>query len=230
MKLATWNCNQAFRKKQRQLLELDPDIAVVQECENPAKKGDWSKFTDWRWRGDDQNKGLAVFTRNGLTIDVTLDICGAEYFLYIETEEVNVLAVWAMNDKEKPHQRYIGQVYTALQNYSELIDKNTIIAGDFNWNHIWDKSPNSPLCGDFADVRALLNQNELCSAYHEICNEEFGSEEESTFYMHKKEEKSYHIDYVFISSQLANLEKKITVGRYNDWITASDHMPLLVNF
>ena len=58
MKLGAWNCNQAFRRKQHQLLNLDPDIAVVPECENPAKQGDWSAFTDWRWRGDNPHKGL----------------------------------------------------------------------------------------------------------------------------------------------------------------------------
>lgn len=47
MRLATWNCNQAFREKQHQLLDLEPDIAVVPECENPAEKGNWSAFEDW---------------------------------------------------------------------------------------------------------------------------------------------------------------------------------------
>ncbi|WP_277543147.1 hypothetical protein [Haloarcula laminariae] len=58
MKLVTWNCNQAFRKKQHQLLKLDPEIIVVLECENPAEQGDWSEFTDWRWTGDNPHKGI----------------------------------------------------------------------------------------------------------------------------------------------------------------------------
>jgi hypothetical protein len=59
MRLITWNCNQAFRRKQQELLNLEPDIAVVPECENPAEKGDWSAWTDWRWTGDDQTRASA---------------------------------------------------------------------------------------------------------------------------------------------------------------------------
>lgn len=228
MRLITWNCNQAFRRKQHQLLDLNPDIAVVPECENPAGKGDWSAFTDWRWAGDDPNQGLAVFTRNDIAIADTTEIAEADHFLHVETDSVDVLAVWAMNDEKNPRQRYIGQVYTALQNHLELIDGNTVVAGDFNWNTIWDESPNSPLCGDFADTRGVLNENGLCSAYHKARGDEFGEEAESTFYMHKKEERPYHIDYAFLPEQRVDAETSVTVGTFADWIDASDHMPLLI--
>jgi len=34
MKVVIWNCNMAFRKKYKVLLEqYDPDIILVQECE-----------------------------------------------------------------------------------------------------------------------------------------------------------------------------------------------------
>jgi len=228
VKLSTWNCNQAFRKKQHQLLKLDPDITVVPECENPAEKGDWSEFTDWRWTGDDPHKGLGVFTRNGITISDTTDIVEADYFLHVETDVVDVLAVWAMNNKENPRQRYIGQVHTALENNPELVDEETVVAGDFNWNVMWDESPNSPLCGDFSDIRGELNQNGLRSAYHAVCGDEFGEEMEATFYMHKKEERPYHIDYAFVPRGRMDSDVEVTVGRYDDWIDASDHMPLFV--
>jgi len=229
MKLVTWNCNQAFRKKQHQLLKLQPDIAVVPECENPTEKGDWSEFTDWRWTGEDQHKGLGVFTRNDITISDTTNIVEANHLLHVETDVVDVFAVWAMNNEENPRQRYIGQVYTALKNNPELVDKDTIVAGDFNWNVIWDESPNSPLYGDFADVRGKLNQNGLDSAYHTVCGDEFGEETEATFYMHKKEERPYHIDYVFVPEQLLDAGCEVTVGDYEDWIDASDHVPVIVD-
>lgn len=228
MKLATWNCSQAFRKKQHQLLKLEPDIAVVPECENPAEKGDWSEFTEWRWAGDDPHKGLGVFTRDGLTITDTTEIAEVDHFLHVETDVVDVLAVWAMNDEENPRRRYIGQVHTAFENHPELVDENTVVAGDFNWNVMWDDSPNSPLCGDFADTRELLSDAGLCSSYHAVRGEEFGEETEPTFYMHKKEERPYHIDYTFVSEQQIKWGVEVTVGGYGDWIDASDHVPLLV--
>ncbi|MFQ3318601.1 MAG: endonuclease/exonuclease/phosphatase family metal-dependent hydrolase [Natronomonas sp.] len=109
-----------------------------------------------------------------------------------------------------------------------MVEENTAVAGDFNWNITWDESPNSQLCGDFGDVRGILNEIGLCSAYHAMRGNVFGDETEATFYMHKKEERPYHIDYAFVPQRQIESDVEVTVGRYDDWIDASDHVPLLV--
>jgi endonuclease/exonuclease/phosphatase family metal-dependent hydrolase len=169
-----------------------------------------------------------VFTRNGIAITETTEIIEASHVLHVETDTVDILGVWAMNDKENPRQRYIGQVHTALKNNPELVDEDTVVAGDFNWNVMWDESPSSPLCGDFGDVQRELNKNGLYSAYHAVCDDEFGEETKATFYMHKKEDRPYHIDYVFTPRGVVNSDMEVTVGEYDDWIEASDHVPVLV--
>ena len=55
-RLVTWNDNMAFRRKKDQILEYDPDLLVVQEYENPAEKGKWDGFADWRWIGENDHK------------------------------------------------------------------------------------------------------------------------------------------------------------------------------
>ena len=57
MRIINWNCNQAFRKKSHKIIELEPDIVVVPEAENPEIKKDksyLSYFSAYRWFGDNK--------------------------------------------------------------------------------------------------------------------------------------------------------------------------------
>ncbi len=218
----------AFRRKKRQILEKDPDILVVPECENPEIKGEWNDFTAWEWIGENDNKGLGVFTRNGVSIESATEIEECQYALAVETDVLDALAVWAMNDKQNPRQRYIGQVWTALQNKPGFVDGDTIFLGDFNWNIVWDESPKSPLCGDFSKTVEELNGYGLQSVYHQITEEEFGEESSPTLFMHKKEERPYHVDYAFLPEPMLE-SAVISVGNYDDWIDESDHMPIIID-
>ena len=133
-----------------------------------------------------------------------------------------------MNDTQHPRQRYIGQVWTALQNDSGFVDSDTVVLGDFNWNAIWDESPNSPLCGNLADTVEELHRHGLQSAYHQETGDEFGDEASPTLFMHKKEDRPYHVDYAFCPASLLE-SATVSVGDYEEWIEASDHMPLIVD-
>lgn len=68
----------------------------------------------------------------------------------------------------------------------------------------------------------------LESIYHKATGEAQGHETKPTFFLQRKKEKAYHIDYAFASADLIgglNLE----VGDFDSWIGASDHMPLQLN-
>lgn len=228
--LVTWNCNMAFRKKKDRLLECNPDVLVVQECECPDQHGDWSAFSDWCWIGANEHKGLAVFTRNGLSLETAGTVGdGGRFTLPVETDgPLDVLGVWAMNDEENPKHRYISQVYEALRDYEDFVGGNTVVAGDFNWNVIWDESPKYSLVGDFSDTVALLHDAGLRSAYHASTDHDFGREDDSTFFMHKKRDRCYHTDYVFVPETDGEGPTTCTVGSYDEWIDASDHVPVFV--
>ena len=65
MKVITWNCNMAFRKKADFILAHKPDILIVPECEHPDKllfAAETSKPKDALWFGKNRNKGFAIFS------------------------------------------------------------------------------------------------------------------------------------------------------------------------
>ena len=59
MKIVSWNCNCKFREKFAKIRDLDADVYIIQECENPAgyKGTDYDHFAkDHIWTGDNMNK------------------------------------------------------------------------------------------------------------------------------------------------------------------------------
>jgi hypothetical protein len=71
VKLFTWNCNGALRKKFESLLDFNADLYVVQECENPAEISDL-KYKNWAtnylWTGDSKNKGIGIFASQNIDL------------------------------------------------------------------------------------------------------------------------------------------------------------------
>lgn len=72
------------------------------EREDPAERGDWFVFISWRWTGGDPHKGIGVFTQNDITVTDIIELIEADHFFHVETEIMDVLAVWTMNNKRNP--------------------------------------------------------------------------------------------------------------------------------
>lgn len=233
MRICTWNCNMAFRKKYKTILSYDPDILIVPECENPDLF-DNTFYTDALWIGKNRHKGLGVFSFHDYEISIHEDYTDDFFYALLvrleSPENLNFLALWAMNNLRDPMRRYVGEVWLALQHYQNFFDSSTVIAGDFNWNVIWDHSGEMDLYGNFTDVNSFLGRHGIRSLYHTFTGIPFGRESDPTLYHRKNRLKSYHVDYIFSSSDLLCRMKSLKVGRYDDWISLSDHMPILATF
>jgi exodeoxyribonuclease III len=239
MKVGTWNCNMAFRKKYKNILTYNPDLLIVPECENPANFEEHF-YSDFTWIGDNKNKGLAVFSFNNLKI--SLYEPHNKEFKYIlplgitknDEKIMNLIAVWAQ-DNVDPKRRYIGNVWCALNYYKDLFKEPVIIAGDFNWNVIWDREKSS-LHGTLNDVINLLRKYSIYSTYHSIpdaifgTNVVFGNEKDPTLFLLKNKDKPYHIDYIFTSKNFIENTESCYIGKYKDWIALSDHMPVFAEY
>lgn len=236
MNIVTWNCNGAFRNKYELLENMDLDIKIIQECEDPSKstKNYFNWAANYLWIGNNKNKGLGVFCSKNLSLDL-LDWSDIninykneqlESFLpCLINKEIILLAVWTKKANSEVF-GYIGQLWKYLQLHKEkMINKKVIIAGDFNSNVIWDKWDR---WWNHSDVVKELSDIEIVSLYHILNNESQGSEKIHTFYLQRKEEKPYHIDYIFSSKNLINTNSKIEIGNKETWLKNSDHLPLFL--
>ncbi len=225
MKIVTWNCNGALRKKYDALDAFDADLLVVQECEDPAQST--KAYAEWAgnylWTGGSKNKGLGVFPKKGISIEkLDWPDDGLQQFLPCRVnDQFNLLAVWTMHS---PIFQYIGQFWKYLQlNKERIVEFDTVICGDFNSNVCWDKKNRH---WNHCDVVKELKELDIHSMYHDLSGENQGEESKPTLFLQRKLDRPYHIDYVFASETMmgsGNLE----VGHSDQWLEISDHMPIV---
>lgn len=234
MKIVTWNCNGAFRKKFNSILHYDADIYIIQECEAPteAKHKDYTKWADnYLWLGDTKNKGLGIFAKTDIKLQ-KLDWTNkfkddtVKHFLPCRiNDDFDLLAVWTHRNNS-PNFGYIGQLWKYLQVNKDKLN-GTLIAGDFNSNTIWDEWDR---WWNHSDVVNQLSKIGIESIYHRVTGEHQGKESIPTLYFLKKIERRYHIDYIFGPQKFVKRTKKFEIGHPDQWLKLSDHMPIFYEF
>ena len=235
MKIITWNCNMAYRRKANLVLAHKPDIVIVPECEHPDKLKFESGVTlpgDIFWFGNNHHKGLGVFSYGDYKFELNKNHNpGFRTILPLTVKnnhsQFTLFAVWANNPEDKGFQ-YVGQVWKAINFYSTLLENNkTILVGDFNSNTIWDKPKRA---GNHSTVVELLASKGIHSTYHKFFNQNQGKEKHNTLFMYRHKDKSYHIDYCFASVDFINKLTHVEIGKHRKWCKHSDHTPLIVTF
>lgn len=246
MKIVSWNCHGALRNKLAIVDQLQADLLIAQECEDPENSietyREWAG--DYLWVGDSVHKGIGVFPKNGNTVkkldwnrqfsvkgfsssSPAMNWSSHELKLFLPfllNDTYLMLAVWTKG-KDDLVFGYIGQFWKYMQIHAQDFQcPNSIIIGDFNSNTRWDK-PDS--WWNHSDVVQHLESIGVVSLYHQQSGEVQGQETQATFYMQRKLEKPYHIDYAFISRDLCK-RSKLEIGDAETWLSFSDHLPLVL--
>jgi endonuclease/exonuclease/phosphatase family metal-dependent hydrolase len=141
--------------------------------------------------------------------------------------DFNLFAIWANNPEDEDGQ-YVEQVWKAIHHYDSLMtNTRTMLVGDFNSNTIWDRKRRE---SNHSNVVKYLKAKGIFSSYHVYHKQTQGREEHPTFYLYRHEDKPYHIDYCFVSVDMAKKLQSVEVGNFDPWTKYSDHVPLIVTF
>jgi len=245
-RLLTWNCNGALRKKTEALEQLNADVYVIQECENPtesvASYKDWSG--NYLWAGDSKNKGIGIFAKGGVQIEPlnwnrkfrlpgspkrsesagwkTNDL--KEFLSFRINDSFNVVAVWTKQSKGGTF-GYAGQLWKYLQSHGKDIRKeDCLLLGDLNSNVIWDRPDR---WWNHSDNLEILEELDMQSMFHRATGDVPGAESQNTFFMYRDLSKPYHIDYIFASERLRT-GAEFKCYDVDPWLQFSDHVPLMM--
>lgn len=220
MQIISWNCNGRFRGKYAAIIKEFADVYVIQKCENPAlfAKEFSNIFSDYRWTGENNNKGLAVFARGNIKMqDNHWPSYALRNFLSLKIEDkYDLVGIWACRP-------YIEEYYVYQSININRYSENTILIGDFNSNAKWDKKHGRR---SHTNVVNELKKTDIVSAYHHFNHEKEGEEKQATFYLYRHTERPYHIDYCFASAKKLKSYEILKEG----WLKLSDHLPIKVEF
>jgi exonuclease III len=222
VRIVTWNCNGGFARKAPLVMALHPDLLVVQEasfrhCEDIAA----GPFL-WTGRG---HRGLAVISCTGmsLTLDPTFDP-DLPHFLPVHIGEVRLLAVWASVLTSTV--RYVRLIHRALDHYADFVNHRPgILIGDLNSSTVFDAKHRQT---NHTHLVERLGHLGYRSAWHHGSGEAHGEESRPTFYMYRRPERTWHLDYAFLTPDLLS-GTRIEIGQPETWLPWSDHLPLVVD-
>ncbi len=118
MRILSWNCNGGFRNKLHLVADLNADVLVIQECEDPINGPpiyyEWAD--QYVWAGRNKAKGLGIFAKNGLTLlPLEWEDAGTALFLPVEVSVgMQIVGVWTQASASS-RDSYIGQFWHYFQ-------------------------------------------------------------------------------------------------------------------
>ncbi len=222
MRIVSWNCNGAFARKLPALEGFNADLLVVQEASERDILALDSPATHWVGKG---HRGLAVIGQNGVTfrVDPSWDP-SLPWFTPVHVGDLRILAVWA--SVLTTSRRYVRLIHEALDVYEGFLDHpHAMIIGDLNSNTVFDVKHRGR---SHTDLVNRLSTMGFTSVWHHQRLEAHGEESRPTFYMYRRPERTWHLDYAFVSEPLLP-GASLSLGAPDAWLSLSDHLPLILD-
>lgn len=224
MRIATWNCCGKFQQKAQHVAPLKPDVLAIQELEplgdDPKFSGDIQPTYAHRAVLRPIRKSIGMFSYTDTSIEALCVMPGVRcYRARHHGHQFQVMSVWtsvSASGKQDYH-----QLHEALDHHDGWVRQMpTVVLGDFNQSGSYKGWPT---------LQKLLSGLGLASAYHSFFKEDFGHESKHTHYHHHRQDKGFHIDYVFLPEDWLKSIAQVSVGSYDDWKGISDHVPMVVD-
>lgn len=229
LRIVTWNCNMALRLKLDRLRALRPDVAVIQECADPNGANGWHfDGAACDWIGFNPDKGLGIFTfgdwelarhasysdKYALCLPVT--VRGPHSF--------NLLGVWAAAPRTTPAGA-TNDPLLALRYYQPFLAAGpAIVAGDFNRLPQQMSARRGGVSGAIVDVLAAAGLTNADTARSAALGQ---VALQRTHFHQRKFSRGFVVDYLFLPTSWVARLSVFEVGDPHDWITWSDHVPLV---
>lgn len=219
MRIVSWNCAMGFSKKRSLVEALEPDIAVLAEVSEKHIAETDAPFK--AWVGSNPNKGLGVigFTNRSYALHDAGSLL--PWHIPFRVDGMNIIGLWAhVRDKDL---KYVRVAHEVVDRHADFLASGpSLLVGDFNSNTVWDKVHPGR---NHSMLVSKLHELGLQSVYHRAGSVAHGAETAKTYFHTKKLHFGHHIDYAFLRGASASLR----IGRHEDWLQHSDHMPLILD-
>jgi len=209
--------------------EKDLDIEIIQESEKniEIRQDDLFKKNQYSmWIGLHDSKGVRISSKIPFRI---MNEYSDKYRIIVPVlfeyeHPFIILAVWTQRDG---YGSYTKELLEAIYFYKSLYSAYPCFyMGDFNSNQCFDLKNRYSF---HMKIVQTLNKEGFTSIYHSRNKVNHGNEMEPTFFLQRNQAKAFHIDYCFCPDNYSNRIIKFEIGKPEDWLKYSDHMPIEIN-
>ena len=181
---------------------------------------------EWLWEGELTNRGVAVASW-GVDMKRVAHSEGTapgRYSLAAEMANgIGVIGLWSCPQQPKPS--YAAEIHKTLDAFEGLMQSQPcVVAGDFNLSPGGQNDRRHGITERLGDLGYV-------SAYHAFHNVAFGTEQPTYFHRFKQDD-PFHIDMVFVPTDLVTAIRSVDIAPFDGWATPgatrSDHVPVTV--